>query len=105
MLLTCRLYSGVGNIIGPLTFRDQDKPRFIPAKIAMVVSTAFAALLTVVLMLYYMWENKKRDQKYAHEAHRENSEFFDLTDRENHEFRVSKKKKKHKIPLDNLLIV
>ncbi|KAI6279110.1 hypothetical protein MCOR27_004521 [Pyricularia oryzae] len=77
----------LGNIIGPLTFREQDKPRFIPAKIAMVVTTAFAALLTVVLMLYYRWENKRRDQKYAHEAHRENSEFFDLTDRENHEFR------------------
>lgn len=83
----------MGNIIGPLTFREQDKPRFIPAKIAMVVTTAFAALLTVVLMLYYRWENKRRDQKYAHEAHRENSEFFDLTDRENHEFRVSKSRK------------
>lgn len=81
--------TGVGNIIGPLTFRDQDEPTYIPAKVAMVVSTAFAALCTVVLMLYYTWENRRRDRNYVEEEHQENSEFFDLTDRENHEFRVS----------------
>lgn len=38
-------------------------------------------------MAYYAWENKRRD-KLAIE-HEENSEFLDLTDRENLEFRVS----------------
>ncbi|KAK7951065.1 uncharacterized protein PG986_006793 [Apiospora aurea] len=76
-----------GNIIGPLTFRDEDAPEYIPAKIVMVVTTASAAVLTGVLMLYYRWENRRRDILYAGEAHTENSEFFDLTDRENHEFR------------------
>ncbi|KAK8055185.1 hypothetical protein PG993_000412 [Apiospora rasikravindrae] len=76
-----------GNIIGPLTFRDEDAPEYIPAKIVMVVTTASAAVLTGVLMLYYRWENMRRDRLYADEAHTENSEFFDLTDRENHEFR------------------
>ncbi|KAK8050300.1 allantoate permease [Apiospora phragmitis] len=76
-----------GNIIGPLTFRDEDAPAYIPAKIVMVVTTASATVLTGVLMFYYQWENKRRDRLYAGEAHTENSEFFDLTDRENHEFR------------------
>lgn len=80
---------GIGNIIGPLTFRDKDEPEYIPAKIAMVVTTSFAALATGVLMLYYKWENRRRDRNYAGAEHTENSEFFDLTDRENHEFRVS----------------
>lgn len=43
--------------------------------------------MTGVLMAYYTWENKRRD-KLAVE-HKENSEFLDLTDRENLEFRVS----------------
>jgi hypothetical protein len=86
--LTCSK-PGIGNIIGPLTFRDEDKPGYIPAKIVMVVTTASAATLTGVLMAYYKWENARRDRLYASEEHEENSEFFDLTDRENHEFRVS----------------
>jgi hypothetical protein len=81
--------TGIGNIIGPLTFRDADKPRYIPAKIAMVVTTATAAIFTGILMLYYKRENARRDREYAHESHQEDSEFFDLTDKENHEFRVS----------------
>jgi hypothetical protein len=79
----------LGNIIGPLTFRDKDKPAYIPAKVAMVVTTAFAAAATGVLMFYYKWENKRRDRLFAGAEHIENSEFMDLTDRENHEFRVS----------------
>ncbi|CAG9940061.1 unnamed protein product [Clonostachys rosea f. rosea IK726] len=79
----------IGNIIGPLTFRDQDKPEYIPAKIAMAITTAVAALVTGGLMVYYSFENRRRDRVYAGEEHRENSEFFDLTDRENHEFRYS----------------
>ncbi|KAH7014549.1 allantoate permease [Microdochium trichocladiopsis] len=77
----------IGNIIGPLTFRAADAPQYIPAKICMVVTTATAAILTGVLMLYYRWENKRRDRVYADHVHQENSEFFDLTDRENPEFR------------------
>ncbi|KAL1878539.1 hypothetical protein VTK73DRAFT_7880 [Phialemonium thermophilum] len=77
----------IGNIIGPLTFRDKDKPQYIPAKVAMVVTTAFAAVTTVVLMLYYTWENRRRDRRDSGVGHLENSEFLDLTDRQNQEFR------------------
>ncbi|KAI1847722.1 hypothetical protein JX266_006217 [Neoarthrinium moseri] len=75
----------LGNIIGPLTFRDADKPNYLPAKIAIVATSAAAVALTAVLMAYYSWENKRRDK--LHVGHKENSEFMDLTDKENKEFR------------------
>ncbi|KAJ9155594.1 Allantoate permease [Pleurostoma richardsiae] len=77
----------LGNIIGPLTFRDEDKPDYIPAKITIVVTTAFACVMTGVLMMYYAWENRRRDRNMEGVEHQENSEFFDLTDKENPEFR------------------
>ncbi|KAI4592461.1 hypothetical protein KJ359_011158 [Pestalotiopsis sp. 9143b] len=77
----------LGNIIGPLTFRDADKPEYLPAKITVVVTSAVAVILTAVLMAYYTWENKRRDR--LEQGHKENIEFLDLTDRENKEFRVS----------------
>lgn len=79
----------LGNIIGPLTFREADKPQYLPAKAVIVGSTAAAILATCVLMAYYVWENKRRDHLHLGVGHKENSEFFDLTDRENKEFRVS----------------
>lgn len=77
----------LGNIIGPLTFRGKDAPEYIPAKIAIVVTTSFACLMTAVLMAYYTYENKRRDKLVAGVEHKENSEFLDLTDRQNLEFR------------------
>ncbi|CAN9105351.1 unnamed protein product [Alternaria alternata] len=76
----------LGNIIGPLTFRQDDAPNFVPAKITIVVTCAFAAAMALVLRAYYMWENKKRD-KEDDGRHMENEEFLDLTDRENRRFR------------------
>lgn len=80
---------GLGNIIGPLTFRGKDAPDYIPAKIAIVVTTAFACCMTALLMAYYTYENKRRDGLMSGVEHQENSEFLDLTDKENLEFRVS----------------
>ena len=79
----------VGNIIGPLTFRDEDAPDYIPAKITIVVVCATAALFTVILQVYYIWENRRRD-KLAREGyvqHKVDIEFSDSTDRQNLEFR------------------
>lgn len=53
--------TGVENIIGPLTIRGADAHRYIPAEIGIIVTTAFACVMTVVLMMYYAWENKRRD--------------------------------------------
>jgi MFS family permease len=76
----------LGNIIGPLTFRQADQPDFIPAKITIIVTCAFAGFLTLVLRAYYVWENKRRD-RLADGAHVANEEFLDLTDKENKNFR------------------
>jgi hypothetical protein len=75
----------LGNILGPLTFRDADAPSYIPAKITIVAVDSVAILATVVLLLYYMWQNKKRDN--APIEHKRDVEFADLTDLENKEFR------------------
>ncbi|KAJ6021785.1 hypothetical protein N7540_007289, partial [Penicillium herquei] len=79
----------LGNILGPLTFRTEDEPNYIPAKIAIVATTSVAIVFTVFLRFYYIWENRRRDLRHEGEVHQENSEFLDLTDRDNREFRVS----------------
>ncbi|KAK3655105.1 hypothetical protein LTR22_010415 [Elasticomyces elasticus] len=77
----------LGNILGPLTFRNEDAPDYIPAKITIVAVDAVAILATVVLLLYYMWTNKKRDRAMVSGEHKRDIEFADLTDLENKEFR------------------
>ncbi|KAF4543793.1 Major facilitator superfamily [Lasiodiplodia theobromae] len=77
----------LGNIIGPLTFRDGDKPEYMPAKIAIIVADVFSIIVVVILRFYYIWENRRRDRLAI--SHRENVEFLDLTDKENLEFRYS----------------
>lgn len=89
-----------GNIVGPLTFRKDDAPDYLPAKVTIVVTLAVAIALVLVLRVGYAWENRRRDRLYAAGGEgggggvvgverRENQEFLDLTDRENLEFRVS----------------
>ncbi|KAK2768633.1 hypothetical protein FQN54_000489 [Arachnomyces sp. PD_36] len=53
----------IGNIIGPQTFQARDAPEYRPAKIAVLATQAAAALVAVVLFMYYMWENKRRDAR------------------------------------------
>ncbi|MCJ1365729.1 hypothetical protein MMC16_004854 [Acarospora aff. strigata] len=77
----------LGNIIGPETFKHKDAPEYIPAKIAIVVTTLIAIALTITLRFMYQAENKRRDRKHIGVEHRVNQEFLDLTDRENGEFR------------------
>ena len=75
----------LGNIIGPLTFRNQDAPGYEPAKITIVAVDSTAIVLTTILLLYYKWENKRRDR--APREHLQDIEFADMTDRENKELR------------------
>lgn len=74
-----------GNILGPLTFRNEDAPQYLPAKLSIVVVDSVAIATTVILLLYYRWQNKTRDA--AAVEHTRDVEFADLTDRENKEFR------------------
>lgn len=79
----------VGNIIGPLTFRDADAPDYIPAKITIVAVCSAAVLFTIILQAYYVWENKRRDElmREGYVQHQIDIEFSDSTDRQNLEFR------------------
>jgi MFS family permease len=77
----------LGNIIGPLTFTGYTAPNYIPAKIAIMATGVVAIAATVFLWWKYDHENKRRDQKYTTSAHVVDSEFMDLTDGQNKEFR------------------
>ncbi|OOF89982.1 hypothetical protein ASPCADRAFT_519516 [Aspergillus carbonarius ITEM 5010] len=77
----------LGNILGPLSFRTEDEPEYMPAKIAIVATVSVAIVFTVALKCYYIWENRRRDRKSQGHRHEENSEFLDLTDQANPEFR------------------
>jgi hypothetical protein len=76
----------LGNILGPLTFRTKDEPDYIPAKIAIVATVSVAIVFSILLKCYYMYENRRRDMR-GEGQRPENSDFLDLTDRENLEFR------------------
>lgn len=79
----------IGNIIGPLTFTGESAPDYIPAKVTIIVTCAVAGGLSACLMLYYKWENKRRDKliESGGLAHRRDVEFADITDGLNKEFR------------------
>jgi hypothetical protein len=53
----------VGNIIGPQTFQAKDAPGYIPAKITVLATQAAGAAMTLVLFRYYVWANKRKEQK------------------------------------------
>ncbi|EAW08963.1 putative MFS transporter [Aspergillus clavatus NRRL 1] len=84
----------VGNIIGPQTFQARDAPDYRPAKIAVLATQAGASVLSVVLFLYYVWENKRRDRQQSVTANggeeqlaQDETKWAGLTDRENKNFR------------------
>ena len=58
----------VGNIIGPQTFQARDAPGYHPAKIAVLATQAAAAVVTFMLYLYYVWENKRRNTRAGNRA-------------------------------------
>lgn len=79
----------IGNIIGPQTFQSRDKPEYRPAKISVLATQAGAAVVSVVLFLYYKYQNRRRDQKVGHvnEDMIDETKWAGLTDRQNPSFR------------------
>ncbi|OAG39523.1 hypothetical protein AYO21_06167 [Fonsecaea monophora] len=80
---------GASNIIGPLTFTGYTAPEYIPAKVAIMACLSLAIVTALILRFWYAWENKRRDRLAAAEGyvHVPDTEFMDLTDRQNLEFR------------------
>lgn len=54
---------GLGNIVGPQSFQHRDAPQYIPAKITALATQGATAVLMLVLFLYYVWENGRRDKR------------------------------------------
>lgn len=81
----------LGNIIGPETFIQNQGPNFLGAKIAIIVTCSIALVTAIILRTYYVWENRRRDKRAEVDGrlgvHVADSEFLDLTDWENKEFR------------------
>ncbi|KAF4462103.1 Cutinase transcription factor 1 beta [Fusarium albosuccineum] len=57
------LYIGycLGNFVGPLVFKKEDAPRYVPGFIVVVVTAVAAGALAIVYRLLCMWTNRKRD--------------------------------------------
>lgn len=52
----------IGNFVGPLCFKKEDAPRYVPGFIVVVVTSIIAALLALVYRVMCMWTNKRRDK-------------------------------------------
>lgn len=83
----------VGNIIGPQTFRANQAPQYVGAKVAELVSFAYGLTSLVVLDIIYHKRNASRERKKAELGTKytvdESLAFADVTDFENPEFRYS----------------
>lgn len=86
----CMIGYCIGNLIGPLTFVESEAPHYSSAKLTIVVCFGISLLLACAVYFVNLEENKRRD--LANETLGEdliNSEFSDLTDFENPEFRYA----------------
>lgn len=81
----------LGNIIGPQTFQARDVPDFLPAKLAVMGTQAGCAVTTFSLFLYYVWANKKRNDRsrQQEESFMNPDVWAGLTDKENKQFRYA----------------
>ncbi|KAL8664900.1 MAG: hypothetical protein Q9168_007812 [Polycauliona sp. 1 TL-2023] len=95
-VISVALVSGsfsVGNIIGPQTFQAKDAPDYIPAKITVLATQAAAALIAVVLFLYYVWANKRKgatpavEESMGEPGRNDERLWEDRTDKQNPTFR------------------
>ncbi|KAL5335074.1 major facilitator superfamily domain-containing protein [Aspergillus crustosus] len=84
------LYIGycLGNFVGPLCFREQDSPRYVPGFIVTVVTTFIAGVLVFVYRVVCLRDNRRRDATGVLEGF-EHAYEDDLTDKTNPQFRYT----------------
>ncbi|CZT45794.1 related to pantothenate transporter liz1 [Rhynchosporium secalis] len=77
-----------GNIIGPQTFRPEDKPRYVPAEITIIACFTVCIVDMAFIHWCYVRRNKRNADVRAKPGYKklDRQEFLDLTDRENPEF-------------------
>lgn len=76
----------IANTIGPQPFQAHDAPQYIPAKIAILVVAALAAVAALCLRVLLGMRNKKRNERVVSVL--EEIMWADLTDRENKLFDI-----------------
>jgi len=78
----------VGNIIGPQTFRTQDAPGYVPAKVTILVCWSLCLIDVAFIWWYCVKQNKKKAALRAQPGYVKllGHEFQDLTDKQNAEF-------------------
>jgi ACS family allantoate permease-like MFS transporter len=83
----------VGNIISPQTFQARDAPRYLPAKISIVILYFLITCDLVLIRWVFVRRNRQREEEKKAKGDawkvEDNHEFLDLTDLENREFRYA----------------
>lgn len=64
-LALCVIGSNLGGLSGQQLFQSQDAPKFVKGFMAVMCLYAAAIMLVVLVMLYYMWENRKMKRSEA----------------------------------------
>lgn len=88
-------FFAAGALIGPQFFRASDAPRYIRAKVGLMVITIVCIPLVVAVTLISRRENKVKEQLSEKEQEEwlsekgDNYQFMDMTDKENLRFRYS----------------
>lgn len=66
--LSAAMLSGafsLGQIIAPYAVQQKDAPEYHTGKLVLVATKAAAIVIILILALYYLWENKRRDRLYG----------------------------------------
>ncbi|SSD58622.1 probable Thiamine pathway transporter THI73 [Saccharomycodes ludwigii] len=84
--ITMIIYN-VSCIVAPQMFRTSSAPRYIPAKIALLVTQCVCVPLNLWIGYLSKKENEKRDQEQEMDTKKGDYKFVDLTDIENRNFR------------------
>ncbi|ORY26777.1 vitamin H transporter [Naematelia encephala] len=84
----------IGNLVGPFTYQSYDAPNYYIAKFTMLAFVALSGVITLTILFIHKRENAKRDRRDALNEqngvvveHVNNSEFLDLTDKQQAAFR------------------
>lgn len=81
----------IGNIISPQTFQSKDAPRYLPAKISIVILYVLITIDLFLMRWLFVRRNRQRDEEKKAKGENwkveENYEFLDQTDLVNREFR------------------
>lgn len=82
----------LGNIIGPQLFFEDEAPSYPSGFLSMIICFAAALVLSLVLRIYLIWENRRRDKKTVFAADPTEdqigaSNLTDATDKEMPHFR------------------